>query len=182
MTSIILFVLEDDREVLEHLCDIFKFAKLESGDASSTVWGAVSLADTEYRMECDPGIAVFTHFLFDLDVGYYKTQRKSKVFSYGEKTGFAGLDYILDAYENNSIFREKMEAGRVAVFTGHSIEFLRNTNAIELAVYRCLQSCCISKLDRDPCVQILKWLKGEAPQQVFSYALRQTEDGFISAE
>ena len=158
--KITLFFLEDDREMLEHLYDIVECARHEMGEDFVSAWSATNLADTEYRLECDPGIAAFTHFLFDLDVGYYKTLRDSKVISYGDRTGFAGLDYILDAHENNPLFHDMMEAGRVAVFTGHSIDFLRKTDSTENDVYRCLKGRYFTKLGKNPSDEIMKWLKG----------------------
>jgi len=162
--SITLFFLEDDRQMVEHLQDIIGHAEIDMGSGFKTAWSATNLADTEYRLECDPGIDEFTHFLFDIDVGYYKTRHGSVTVHYGERTGYAGLDYILYAYENesNPVFRDMMKAGHVAIFTGHSIEFLKNSKEIsEREVYCCLQDRCITKLGRDPSGDILKWLKGE---------------------
>jgi len=161
MVPITLLFLEDDREMTNHLQDIIDHAKSEMGSGFNTAWSVTSLADTEYRLDYDPGINEFTHFLFDIDVGYYKTRRNNKLVSYGERTGYAGLDYILEAYENNLVFREKMETGHVAICTGHSIECLRNTNATEQAVYRCLQNRCITKLGKDLSGDILKWLNAK---------------------
>jgi len=158
--NITLFFLEDDREMVEHLYDIVELARHEMGTGFDAAWSAINLADTEYRLECDPGIEAFTHFMFDLDVGHYKTRRNGVTITYGARTGYAGLDYILDAYENNPVFRDKMEAGHVAIFSGHSIEFLRETNATERAVYQCLKERSFTKLGRDPSGEIMRWLKG----------------------
>ena len=118
-----------------------------------------NLSDTEYMLEIDPGLEKFTHFIFDLDVEHYIRHREGKLVEYGTRTKYAGLDYILDAYDNLPGFREKVEAGRVAIFIGHSIDILSETDATERAVYR---NCrCISKLVRNPSDEILKWLKGE---------------------
>jgi len=115
--------------------------------------------DPEYFLEATPGIGSFTHLLFDLDVEYYRKRRDGKTIYYGERTKFAGLDYILDAYENLNGFSERMNTGRVAIFTGHSIDFLSEADATERAVYRNCRF--ISKLDRDLSGEILEWLKGK---------------------
>jgi len=68
--AITLFFLEDDREMSDHLYDIVARAKIEMGDRIKTAWSAMNLADTEYRLDFEPNIEVFTHLLFYLDVGH----------------------------------------------------------------------------------------------------------------
>jgi len=153
--EIALFVQEDDPQTMDHLLDIV--ARIGLTMEVTTCFSSRHLADTEYMLEVDPALEGFTHLLFDLDVEHYSRRRNGKLVEYGTRTKYAGLDYILDAYDHLPGFREKVKTKRVAIFSAHSIDFLeQDCGSTGKAVH---EHChYISKLSKSLGDKILRWL------------------------
>jgi len=124
VAAIYLFYLEDAANIIEesnHLIGAINDEK-GSGYAEHTV--VTNLADAKGLLDKDEGKGVenYTHFLFDISVPFHKRLRGEKVKTYGEDTGFAGLDFMVDYYERNEYFQAAVDNGRVGIISGHSIE------------------------------------------------------------
>lgn len=123
MIPVKLFYLEDDGNAEEGAESITGGINDKYGQKATEISIISSLADARGLLDDENIEALgYTHFLFDISVPYYKRLLDGKIKTYGENTGFAGLDFIVDYYERNQFFQQKLEEGRVGIFSGHSIE------------------------------------------------------------
>ena len=132
-----LFYLEDDFDLAIQFSDLAK-------QIGANVLIATTLEDAEYIMEIEPGVAAFDRFIFDLSVPYAARMREDTgLVEYGMTTGYAGLDFILDYYENDPVFKKAIEGERVAILSGHYVDALFAGEEYKMVLQNIL---CLSKL------------------------------------
>ena len=136
IASIKLFYLEDDENAEEGNENLIGWINDEAGRIVAVPFVFTNLADARSSFDdrAGNGVGDYTHFLFDISVPFYKRLRDGEIVTYGATSGFAGLDFIVDYYTNNMLFREAMNDGRVGITSGHSIENFKANRDPNLSV------------------------------------------------
>lgn len=154
-----LFLLEDDPYAMGIIPHLEQYGK------GFEVTHVAELDSAIYCFDHDPGINYFGKFIFDISVPKCTYIRNDKTIVYGNTLNYAGLDFILDQYQNNDLFCQCVREGRMVILTAHDNACRQALNkSTGKAAKNVLQQIpIITKVQDDMLFQVRRFLSGTLP-------------------